>query len=146
MTVYNHYPKEVDLFRACSSHWAAENPFPDPARWAAIDDPADRLVAALKELYAWFRLKEDMLGKVFRDAPLLPALAEVMGELWSTYESAMVGSLSPGWRVAGTEEGTLDAALRLVLSFGTWHTLARAGLDDAQAGELGCRMVKGAIG
>jgi AcrR family transcriptional regulator len=142
MTVYNHYPTEIDLFRACSSHWAAENPFPDPGRWAAIDDPADRLVTALKELYAWYRLRQDMLGNIFRDAPLLPALGEVMSELWSSYESAMVGSLSQGRQLLVTEGEDLDAALRLVLSFGTWHNLAQAGLDDERAAELAARMVR----
>ena len=85
MTVYNHFPTEVDLFVACSTHWATQNPFPDPARWAAIDDPSKRLVSALKELYGWYGLKEDMLGQVFRDTPVVPSLAEVMDGFWSTY-------------------------------------------------------------
>ncbi len=101
MTVYNHFPTEFELFMACSTHWATQNPFPDPERWAAIDGPPERLVSALKELYEWYGLKEDMLGKVFRDIPVLPPLAEVMDELWSTYVEELVRTLADGPRWGG---------------------------------------------
>ena len=42
-TVYRHFPDERALFLACSSHWRAANPAPDPAAWAAIADPDLRL-------------------------------------------------------------------------------------------------------
>ena len=32
MTVYNHFPTEVALFVACSTHWASLNPFPDTSQ------------------------------------------------------------------------------------------------------------------
>lgn len=67
-----------------------------------------------------------------------------MDELWSKYESVMVDSLSQGW--PETEKDTLDPALRLVLSFATWHTLAQTGLDAAGSARLASRMVQGAIG
>src|SRR5947207_11330868 len=41
-TVYRHFPNEDVLFGACSSHWRAENPAPDPRGWSAIADPAER--------------------------------------------------------------------------------------------------------
>ena len=41
-TVYRHFPDEAALFAACSSHWRAANPPPDPRAWAAIADPAVR--------------------------------------------------------------------------------------------------------
>src|SRR6202140_3750743 len=50
-TVYRHFPDEASLFSACTSYWAAANPFPDVDRWAAIENPAVRLPAALRELY-----------------------------------------------------------------------------------------------
>src|SRR5918912_637405 len=52
-TVYRHFPDEETLFAACSSHWRAANPPPDPRAWAAIDDPAARTETALPELYAF---------------------------------------------------------------------------------------------
>src|ERR1700756_5122423 len=45
-TVYRHSPDEAALFAACSSHWRAENPPPDPQAWAAIEDPAKRTQTA----------------------------------------------------------------------------------------------------
>ena len=151
MTVYNHFPTEVDLFVACSTHWATDNPFPDPERWASIDDPSERLLSALSELYGWYGLKEDMLGKVFRDTPILPPLAEVMEKLWSAYVDELVRTLACGWPVAGApdkvrEDGVLESALRLVVDFGTWRVLTEAGLDDGRAAELTARLVSGALG
>ena len=78
MTVYNHFPTEVDLFTACSTHWATRNPFPDPARWAELDEPGERLVHALKELYRWYGLKQDMLGNVFGGSDWLTAHLECL--------------------------------------------------------------------
>src|SRR3954454_8539339 len=42
-TVYRHFPDERTLFEACSGLFAAANPPPDPARWASIADPEERL-------------------------------------------------------------------------------------------------------
>src|SRR5436190_10302006 len=46
-TVYRHFPDEAALFAACTSHWMAANPMPDPAGWAGIEDPDGRLRRAL---------------------------------------------------------------------------------------------------
>ena len=35
-TVYRHFPDEASLFAACSSHYRAANPPPNPQVWAAI--------------------------------------------------------------------------------------------------------------
>jgi AcrR family transcriptional regulator len=145
MTVYNHFPTEVDLFLACSTHWATENPFPDPARWAVIDDPPERLLSALKELYEWYGLKEDMLGKVFRDTPVVPSLAEAMEGLWTTYEDELVRTLAQGWPVRGPEAEELQATLRLVVNFNTWRVLTGTGFDDGRTAELAARLVIGQL-
>ena len=101
MTVYNHFPTEIDLFTACSTHWATHNPFPDPSKWATVDDPSERLTNGLTELYGWYGLKEDMLGNVLRDAAILPSLAKIMDDLWSTYMEELVRTLAQGCRWAG---------------------------------------------
>ena len=145
MTVYNHFPTEVDLFLACSTHWATENPFPDPARWAVIDDPPERLLSALKELYEWYGLKEDMLGKVFRDTPVVPSLAEVMEGLWTTYEDELVRTLAQGWPVRGPEAEELQATLWLVVNFNTWRVLTGTGFDDGRTAELAAGLVIGQL-
>ena len=38
-TVYRHFPTEDDLFAACSAHYFAAHPWPDPDAWRAIADP-----------------------------------------------------------------------------------------------------------
>ena len=145
-TVYNHFPSEFELFMACSTHWATQNPFPDPSRWATIEAHSERLVSALEELYRWYRLKEDMLGKVFRDTPVVLPLAEVMGQLWSPYEAAMIQTLAGGWADGKTEVEELEAMLRLVLDFNTWRILTDSGLSHGRAADLAARMVIGAAG
>ena len=141
MTVYNHFPTEVDLFTACSTHWATRNPFPAHDRWVTIDDPSERLVRALKELYDWYRLKEDMLGKVFRDLPVVPALQEVMGGLWSSYVEDLVHTLARGWPARRDGLEALEAALRLAVDFNTWRVLTGSGLADDRAAQLAARMI-----
>jgi len=138
MTVYNHFPTDVDLFTACSLHWATLNPFPAPAPWATIDDPSERLIRALKEIYEWYGLKQDMLGKIFRDLPVVPALQTVMGGLWSTYVEEIVRTLAHG---SPARRGELDATLRLAVDFNTWRILTGAGLSHVRAAELAARIV-----
>ncbi|MFV1987888.1 MAG: TetR family transcriptional regulator [Gemmatimonadota bacterium] len=145
MTVYNHFPSDADLFRACSSHWASCNPFPDPSRWAAIEDPSERLLSALNEFYEWYALKEDMLGKIFRDVPLVPSLETTMDDLWSPYADELVRTLASGWSVSTDDRTALEAALRLALDFNTWRVLEASGLDSDRAAELTARMVSRAL-
>src|SRR3954467_7507548 len=57
-TVYRHFPDERALFLGCSGTWTERNPVPDPATWASIPDPAERLQAALDMLYAWYERVE----------------------------------------------------------------------------------------
>ena len=50
-TVYRHFPDEPSLFQACSGHYMAMHPPPDPTRWMEIADPAERLREALADVY-----------------------------------------------------------------------------------------------
>ena len=143
MTVYNHFPREIDLLLACSAHWAARNPFPDPTRWDGIPDPAERLVTALKELYLWYQRNQQMLDNVFRDASNLPAVARILDDLWSPYMATLVRSLGRGWAARGAEAAERRAALRLVADFAAWQLLAATGLNPVRAAGLAARMVAG---
>src|SRR4051794_16273402 len=53
-TVYRHFPDEDALFAACSSHWRAANPPPDPRSWPSIEDPPGRTRAVLPGLYPFY--------------------------------------------------------------------------------------------
>lgn len=142
MTVYNHFPTDADLFAACSSHWASQNPFPDPEKWTAIADPAERLRRALTELYGWYDLKQQMLENNLRDAPLVPALGDLMDEMWGGYMDSVVDALSAGWP-DGEDDAVLRVTLRVVVDFHTWRLLSASGLDDEAAAELAVEMVSG---
>ena len=69
-TVYRHFPDEASLFAACTAHWAAENPVPDIGAWAAIEDPDERLRAALAALYPYYRSTAGMMENLIRDEPV----------------------------------------------------------------------------
>jgi AcrR family transcriptional regulator len=146
MTVYNHFPTEVDLFLACSSHWASQNPFPDPSAWTCISDPRERLAGALAELYGWYELKQAMLENVLRDAPLVPALGQLMEGFWGGYMDSVVSVLAAGWPAgAPADEATLQVTLRVVVDFHTWRILTGSGLSDVDAAELAAEMVAGHV-
>jgi len=144
MTVYNHFPTDVDLFTACSTHWAESNPFPDPSDWAEAD-PAERLEHALGELYTWFGRNRQMLSNVLQDLSKLPALAEVMGRVWEPYMAGVVRTLAGAWSIEDAEPEALRAALRLAVDFNSWQVLSESGLDDRAAAGLMARMVCGVL-
>src|SRR3954453_10364842 len=78
-TVYRHFPDEEALFDACSTHWRAANPPPDPRSWSSIGDPSERTRSALREVYAFYGRTESMYVSLMRDAPLVPIIARKLG-------------------------------------------------------------------
>jgi AcrR family transcriptional regulator len=141
MTVYNHFPTDTDLFIACSTHWSTENPFPDPAAWTQVADPAERLSVALQALYRWYDDKRGMLANVLRDAPAVPALTPLVERWWGGYMDAVVDTLSDGWRAEGGVAGALRVTLRVVVDFHTWQIFSASGMDDDEAAEFAAGMV-----
>src|SRR4051812_19688489 len=78
LTVYRHFGDEGEIFAACGAHLQAKIPPPDPAAWADVAEPAERLRAALLAFYSYYRRAEAHLTKAQRDAAGLPALASVL--------------------------------------------------------------------
>ena len=144
VTVYNHFPEEADLIRACSAHWAARNPFPDPAEWAAVEDPAARLEEALGALYSFYESNEDMLANVLRDAAIVEPLGEVMDQGWRPYMEALTETLLPREVCRTDGEELVRAAIAVVVDFGTWVKLRDSLDDEAARVEIAVRMVRGA--
>lgn len=143
-TLYRHFPDERALFGACSAHWAAANPPPDIGRWAAVDDPHERLEAALAELYAYYRRAEGMLDKLFRDAPTVPVVDELMGA-FRAFMAEAGNVLMRGRGLRGNAAKRTRAAIGHALTFSTWQDLTRAqGLDDEQAADVMSRLVAAA--
>ena len=142
-TVYRHFPDEVALFDACSSHWEAANPVPDMAPWAAIDDPDERLRTSLDELYAYYRRTEPMMDNLHRDELTVPLVAERFAG-YHGYVAAARDLLMRGRPARGRRRDETRAAIGHALAYTTWKSLAREqGLDDGQAAELMRRLVAG---
>ncbi len=125
-TVYRHFPTEDDLFAACSQHFYESDRWPDPESWRVIADPAERLAAALDELYAYYERNEAMWTNVLRDETLVDALPSVMTGFWAYLDDA-AGALAEGWGVRGGRRQVLLAATRHAVDFHTWRSLTRDG-------------------
>lgn len=139
LTVYRHFPDETSIFRACTAHWLALNPPPDPAQWRSLQGP-ERCRAAVGALYAYYRESEPMLTKSYRDVALVPALQEPMaevGQYLDTVASDLLAALDPH---AG-RGGPLGLTVRHVLAFQTWQSLQQHGQDDEALADLACRWV-----
>ena len=128
LTVYNHFPEERDLVMACQGHWLAAHPLPDVGPLLAHDEPVERLTAVLGAFYAWYRETEPMTEKVARDAPALPAFAEVLAAQ-REQEGALLDALTRGLG----RSRRARAMVALALEFSTWQRLAREGLSDREA-------------
>jgi AcrR family transcriptional regulator len=145
LTVYRHFPDEAALIGACSAHWRASHPIPDPAPWGAIADPEERLRTALRELYAYYASDDAMIANVQRDAAAMPVLAAAVRDR-SAYMAAVHDLLMRGWGVRGGRRRVLAAAVGHALEFGTWRSLERQqGLDRDAAAELMVRAARAAI-
>ena len=142
LTVYNHFPDESSLFAACSDHWRALHPAPDPTPWGAVEAPGERLRTALAALYGWYRETEPMTAHVLRDMERLPALRRIVDEGLGGYLAAVRALLAEPFRARGRRRQRLDAAVRAVTDFHLWQALAPLG--DAEAAELAARFVESA--
>ena len=143
LTVYQHFPDEVSLFRACQAHEFTTNPPPEPAPWALIPDLEARLRVALGDLYGYYRRSESIIANVERDAPALPALQRVVAEGRAGFQEAALRMLTED-RHDGDDRLTLRrAALGHALAFQTWRSLVRDhGLTDDQAVMLMVALVR----
>ncbi len=142
LTVYRHFPDERALFFACSGHWYAANPPPDPASFTQIAATDERLRVALSEVYAYYRRTEPMMANAVRDAPVHPLTRE-MAEPYLQLFERMRYVLATGWGVEDERLALLLAALGHALDFQTWRSLVRQqGLNNEQAIEVMVGMVR----
>lgn len=141
-TLYRHFPDEEALFDACSSHWAAEHPLPDLTDWAGVEDPEERLLIALGELYAWYENGQGMLEQTTRDAALVPAMRSAVERMGKWYADA-IATLVRGRPERGARRRRVEAAIGHAVSFATWRSLVRdQGLSEAEAVGLMIGLVK----
>jgi AcrR family transcriptional regulator len=140
-TVYRHFPTEDELFAACSRHFYEHERWPDPERWRAIGDPAERLATALDELYGYYERTESVWTNVLRDETLVASVASALTAFWA-YLDAAADALATGWGAPGARRRVLLAAARHAVDFRTWRSLARdGGVTRAAAVDLASAMV-----
>ncbi len=136
-TVYSHFPSESDLFAACSAHWAALHPFPDATAWTAIEDPEQRLRAALAAVYGWYETVGDDLDVFRHDA----RIHETTAGLVARREARLLDlrdELADGW----PRRKAVRAAIAHALELETWDSLTRRhGLTRQQAVDAMLRFV-----
>jgi AcrR family transcriptional regulator len=135
-TYYRHFPDEFSLRLACSALHDERDPFPDPARWASIEDPARRLRRALAALYAYYDRNETLLANLARDAEVDPPTRDIVALRYGPPLAAIREALAHGLPRGARGRRAL-AALDLALDFNTWRLLTRrSGLSGRQAVEL----------
>jgi AcrR family transcriptional regulator len=140
-TVYSHFPDMESLIEACTAHGMKVRALPDPATWASIADPVDRLRRGLTDLYAYYRANEKLLANVTRDMAVMPEL--VAGSHAFFAEMGKVATaLTSDWVVGSARARTHGAAVGLAIAFTTWQSLAAFGLTDQEAVGLMVRLVK----
>jgi AcrR family transcriptional regulator len=145
-TVYRHFPDERALFAACSSHWRAANPPPDPRAWAAIDDPAARTEAALRDLYGFYRRTQGMYTSLLRDEPVHAIVQNLLRDFHG-YLRAIRDGLMAGRGLRGRAAARTRSAIGHALAFPSWRSLTHEqGLTDGEAVALMCLLVEGAAG
>jgi len=142
-TLYRHFPTEADLFAACSAYHFTVNPWPELVSWRAIRDPKQRLEQGLDDLYAYYERTEPVLNNVLRDAELVELARDAVAPLHAYLEEA-VEILAVGRPVRGRRRQLLAGAIRHVLAFSTWHSLAVNGVERPDAVRLSVALVEAA--
>jgi AcrR family transcriptional regulator len=133
LTVYRHFPDEEALYLACSSDWMSQQVPPDPAAWAQIADPAQRLRAGLADLYRYYRQGEPMLTRVYRDKQALPPQLQRMIEASDGHHRDVLLEPFAGNRA---QRRRFRAVLGHAVSFWTWRSLCiQHRLSDGEAVE-----------
>lgn len=123
-TVYAHFPDTSSLLAACTAHWAALHPFPDPERFAELAD-------ALDAVYAWYASVEEDVALFERDADAIDV---------ETEQERRMAELRR--RLSRGRSKRARAAIGHALEFETWRSLVRRqGLSRRAAVDLMVRLV-----
>ena len=141
-TLYRHFPDEEALFDACSSHWRAANPPPDPGAWAAIADPAERLArrwpSSTRSTAASRGCTRACSATNRSSRPSAPTRR--LPPLPGGHPDILIA----GRGLRGRAARRMRAAIGHAVAFPTWRSLAREQeLADEDAVELMCALVEG---
>jgi AcrR family transcriptional regulator len=136
LTVYNHFPKEAELFGACQAHWVSVHPLPDFSEALALTDATERVGEVLRGYYTWYRRTAPMAENIQRDRGAVPSLDALMKRTADARLAQLTDALVAGYRVRGRRADRLRALIRLALDFWTWRRLNLEGLDDHASADL----------
>jgi len=139
LTVYNHFPRERELFAACQGHFLASHPPPDFSAALALAEPRARVEAALLALYRSYRSRQAMTGKVLRDRAVVPDLDALMRDTFDAQMEDLARALA---RPFPARSKRMRAAIALALDFSTWERLEQEGLSDAAGAGLMADLVE----
>ena len=143
LTVYRHFADLDALFQACTAHWTAQNPPPDPADWSAIPDLEARARLAFGQLYGWYRAHADELHPIYRDLEAMPISAQRGREASNRrLATALIGDRPGSATHPADDERRLRAIAGHLVRYPTWRSLAvDQGLDDAETVEVAVRLL-----
>jgi AcrR family transcriptional regulator len=141
-TVYRHFPDERALIVACTSHYLARHPLPDPEPWLLVADPEARLCTGLTEIYAYHRRTERMTVSTEPDLPHHPVAQEVVAPMFAHW-ARVHEVLAAGWVTTDGDARSIAAAIGHAIAFSTWQSLVRQlGVDEAEAVEMMVTLVR----
>jgi AcrR family transcriptional regulator len=136
LTVYNHFPEDEELFRACGGHWMSLHPRPDLSEALAVSEPKRRAREVLEAFYGWYRANESMVERIQRDRNLIPALDSVVRDSTDAPLAQLAEALAGGFGANARKAAAARTLARVALEFWTWRRLAHEGLTDAAAARL----------
>jgi AcrR family transcriptional regulator len=119
-TVYRHFPDDVSLVNACSTHWLNQQLRPRPDAWTKIAEAEGRLRAGLGDLYRFYRNGESMLTLIYRDFTYLPAEHQLeLQDRDDHCRDVLLAAFPERTRA----EPRLRAVVGHAVSFWTWRSL-----------------------
>lgn len=129
LTVYRHFPDETAVFQACTAKWLQEHPLPEPAIWSQLNEPQERVKAALDSFYKYYGETCDMWQAASRDENDVPALKAPM-EAVRQYLDGISEDLVKAFTRKPLPEQLMRTTIRHAVSFATWQSLQDLGLDE----------------
>lgn len=134
LTVYRHFADDVAVFEACSSHWIADNPPPDPAAWAG-QHGLRAVKRALTALYAYYESTAPMWRLVYRDASVVPAMKKPFAQ-WQAYLATVRDDLVERLDARRRRRALTRATVAHALAFETWNSFTTQGVTAHTTTEL----------
>lgn len=144
LTVYRHFPDDVSLFQACTSHYLGIHPPPNMAEWAELENASERSYTALLAFYRYYSQTHKMWGVAYRDVDDVEALQEPMGQ-FEAYIDMVNDDLVKAWNQSHNVKKQLQITLRHALRFSTWQSMKKIKLKNEKIAELVQRWLSGIV-